>query len=232
MRDLRKQSTRLFKILKDNQHMNMSAQDHHNFKTAINCCVCGGVLGADRVRDHDHTTGNYRGAAHSDCNRDNARMPTYIPVVFHNLKNYDGHFIVQCISLFRKEFGDDFSCIPTNNEKFMTISWRIKNIPWYGERTGSLEFRFIDSLNFLDSSLDKLAEMVPRDQLNLVRAYAKTDADFEMLSKKGHMPFDFIESIESLNNTSLPPIEQCGSVLKWSYVKSGLRVNDRCLEPL
>ena len=37
-----------------------------------------------KVRDHDHWTGQYRGAAHSGCNIA-LRKTRKIPVIFHNL---------------------------------------------------------------------------------------------------------------------------------------------------
>ena len=43
--------------------MVMTAQDTHNFNSATKCCLRNGELGQDRVRDHDHLTGEYRGAA-------------------------------------------------------------------------------------------------------------------------------------------------------------------------
>ena len=45
------------------------------------------ILGADRVRDHDHMTGLYRttGPAHNECNI-NYKFTGKIPVVFHNYK--------------------------------------------------------------------------------------------------------------------------------------------------
>jgi hypothetical protein len=46
------------------------------------------------VRDNCHVTGKYRGSAHSPCNR-SFRLTKIIPVVFHNLRGYDSHLIMQ-----------------------------------------------------------------------------------------------------------------------------------------
>ena len=49
------------------------------------------------VRDHCHVTGIYRGSAHLKCNlklKISAER-IKIPVIFHNLKGYDSHFIIQ-----------------------------------------------------------------------------------------------------------------------------------------
>jgi len=59
----------------------------------------------DTVRDHDHMTGKYRGAAHNECNfklKLNAKT-TPIPVVFHNLKGYDGHLQMQAMARVQGE---------------------------------------------------------------------------------------------------------------------------------
>jgi len=96
----------------------------------------------DSVRDHDHITGKYRGAAHNECNfklKLNAKtMP--IPVIFHNLKGYDGHLLMQAMARVQGEI----KCISTNTEKY--ISFLLGNL------------RFIDSVNFMQSSLDKLVK--------------------------------------------------------------------------
>eukprot|EP01044_Picomonas_judraskeda_P046439 COSAG03_NODE_25918_length_262_cov_1.276074_1_plen_80_part_00 len=55
---------------------------------------CQKALGKDKVRDHDHLTGKYRGAAHNSCNLEEGKKRTRhytIPVFFHNLKGYDSH---------------------------------------------------------------------------------------------------------------------------------------------
>ena len=90
----------------------------------------------------DHMTGKYRGAAHNECNFKLKLNPktTPIPVIFHNLKGYDGHLLMQAMARVQGEI----KCIPTNTEKYISFS------------LGNL--RFIDSFNFLLSSLDKLVK--------------------------------------------------------------------------
>ena len=92
-----------------------------------------------KVRDHDHWTGKYRGAAHSGCNLA-LRKNNKIPVVFHNLQGYDGHIIFQNIS---KVESKEPKVIAKSMEKFI------------GFTIGGL--RFMDSLQHLSSSLDKLS---------------------------------------------------------------------------
>ena len=67
-----------------------------------------------KVRDHCHFTGEYRGATHKSCNLKLKIQPgkTKIPVVFHNLKGYDSHRITQKI---HKAIGN-ITCIPNNAE--------------------------------------------------------------------------------------------------------------------
>ena len=71
----------------------------------------------DSVKDHDHMTGTYRGAAHNECNfklKLNAKTAP-IPVIFHNLKGYDGHLLMQAMTRVQGEI----KCIPTNTEKLI-----------------------------------------------------------------------------------------------------------------
>ena len=48
---------------------------------------------------HCHITGKYRGSAHQSCNI-NYRLTDKIPVIFHNLRGYDSHFIMNEIGKF------------------------------------------------------------------------------------------------------------------------------------
>ncbi|GBC28027.2 hypothetical protein RIR_jg2302.t1 [Rhizophagus irregularis DAOM 181602=DAOM 197198] len=79
--------------------MPLTTQEQVSYDNAINCWICRNPLDGNKVRDHCHITGRYRGAAHRGCNLDLSIKPRemHIPVIFHNLSGYDGHIIMQGI---------------------------------------------------------------------------------------------------------------------------------------
>ena len=91
-----------------------------------------------KVKDHDHWSGEFRGAAHNGCNIA-YRKVRKIPVFFHNLTNYDGHIIFDNLS---KTNCKDPKVIAKTMEKFIGFS------------IGKLDFK--DSFQHLNASLDKL----------------------------------------------------------------------------
>jgi len=74
----------------------------------------------DAVKDHCHIIGRYRGAMHNECNKKLRINPNTdkIPVVFHNLRGYDAHHLMQVMSQQQKEV----NCIANNMEKYITLS--------------------------------------------------------------------------------------------------------------
>ena len=67
------------------------------FKSAAHCHVCKKPAGGDKVRDHCHFTGRFRGDAHTDCNLKSKidKQRYKLTIVFHNLRGYDAHLIFQ-----------------------------------------------------------------------------------------------------------------------------------------
>ncbi|PFX24922.1 hypothetical protein AWC38_SpisGene10461 [Stylophora pistillata] len=86
-----------------NKPLNITDEDERKFKKAKSCHICGEKYTSEdiRVRDHCHFTGKYRGLAHYDCNLklklDIKNMK--FPVVFHTLRRYDSHFIMQNLAM-------------------------------------------------------------------------------------------------------------------------------------
>ena len=82
-------------------------------------CICNKLFTEEdkKVKDHDKITAKYRGSAHQGCNT-NLRLTKKVPVIFHNLRSYDGHLIMQEISNYDLEI----SVLPNGLEKYMMIT--------------------------------------------------------------------------------------------------------------
>ena len=107
-----------------------------------------------KVRDHCHYTGKYRGAAHNICNL-RYNVPKEIPVVFHNGSTYDYHFIIKELV---KEFDCNFECLGENTEKYITFSVPLKKKIKNKDIEITYKIKFIDSYRFMSSSLSKLVD--------------------------------------------------------------------------
>ena len=81
--------------------------EEEELKKTTHCCICNRKYKEDEipVRDHCHITGKYRGSAYDSCNfkLQISTEKIKIPVIFHNLKGYDSHFIMQEIGQIIKE---------------------------------------------------------------------------------------------------------------------------------
>ena len=173
------------------------------------CYICEQDLNVDKetgyifkVRDHCHFTGEYRGAAHNECNL-KCKKPLILPVIFHNLQNYDSHLFIKQLS----KISGDLSCIPSTKEKYISFSKKIKVGEYFSRKTGKLfqiklEIRFIDSYKFLQTSLANLvSNLQPTDFKKLNRVIKENTS---LLTRKGVYPYDYVSSIDKLKETKLP----------------------------
>ena len=144
LESLQEEESKIKGVLADPKAMRMTREDWLAFRTAKTCHVCDKPLESDSVRDHCHITGEYRGAARNACNLRLRLNPKTIniPVVFHNLRSYDSHLLMQVIS---KVEGRE-SCIPNNTEKHISSLGQL---------------RFIESVQFSLASLGKLVAANP-----------------------------------------------------------------------
>ena len=97
----------------------MTKEDNENFKNSTKCWICGNdyVDNDVKVRAHCHITEKYRDSAYRDCNV-NLNLNHKIPIVFHNLTNYDPHLIIQELGKFHLKI----SVIPTVLENYMSFT--------------------------------------------------------------------------------------------------------------
>ena len=185
------------------------------FNVATKCWICKGEFNDtvdekgyrknEKVKDYCHYTGRFRGAAHNSCNL-KYKKPKFIPVVFHNLSGYDSH-------LFIKNLGytaGNIDCIPNNEEKYISFT---KNIVTgsYTNKEGKTKpikhkIRFIDSFKFMSTSLDSLVNNLPDDAFNNLEGCYKGEK-LSLVKRKGVYPYEYMNSLERLDETKLPPKE-------------------------
>ena len=195
-----------------------------DFNTATRCWICKGELGTDKVRDHCHYTGKYRGAAHNKCNLE-YRKPPFTPVVFHNLTNYDAH-------LFVKHLGYDegnITCIANNEGKYISFSkevtvgtYKKKAVDteggiYYKDKPVTHKIRFIDSLKFMNTSLNKLVNNLPETAFQNVGKYYTKDK-LDLIKRKGVYPYEYMDSVERFEEKKLPPKEAFYSSLNDNHI--------------
>ena len=207
--------TKIFNTIDFKKKIVMTDEDEKNFKEAKVCHICKENLGNDKVKDHCHLSGKYRGAAHNDCNL-NYKVPKFIPIIFHNLSGYDSH-------LFIKKLGGKLKCIPNNEEKYISFSKKIK-VREFTDEKGKLkevwrEMRFIDSVRFQSETLDKLSKNLNNDQCKNVAQYY-SGKQFDLLRKKGVYPYEWVDSIKKFSEVQLPPIEAFYSKLNDEEISS------------
>ena len=77
-----------------NKNLIMSEEEEHLFQKSNSCWICKTFVNNDeeKVRDHCHVTGKFRGAGYRNFNA-NLQLTKKFPVIFHNLRGYDSHLI-------------------------------------------------------------------------------------------------------------------------------------------
>ena len=128
------------------KHIIMTEEDKENFKNNNVCRFCEKIIESDKVRDHCHLTGKYRGPSHNRCNINvTQKQSNFIPFIFHIFSNYDCHMFFKKL-VDKKNDKVDFDIIPKTNEEYISVTYGC--------------IRFIDSYRFQSSSLDSLVKTV------------------------------------------------------------------------
>ena len=185
-------------------------------KEAQLCWICEGQFGIDRdieddkVIDHCHYSGKFLGFAHPECNLKRKTI-NFIPIMAHNLSNYDLHHV--CLFIHKFKPGCKIEVIPTTDEKYITLTIGVP-VRNYQDKNGVTKtvfeyLRFIDSFRFMASSLEKLASYLPKEKFkildNCFADYPETDRD--LLHQKGYYPYSYFDDFNKFQEEELPPRE-------------------------
>ena len=174
-----------------------------------------------KVRDHCHYSGLYRGAAHSSCNLQ-YKIPSYIPVVFHNLAGYNADLFIRELAKYTTGMG----VIAKNTEDYISFSIKVevdKYMDWEGnERMKKMELRFIDSIKFMSSSLDSPVNNLAKRGHEFWGFENYNRGQRELLIRKGIYPYEYMDSWDKFKETSLPGIKNFHSNLNMSGVSDRL----------
>uniref|UniRef100_A0A1B6E827 DNA-directed DNA polymerase n=1 Tax=Clastoptera arizonana TaxID=38151 RepID=A0A1B6E827_9HEMI len=119
-------------------------------------------------------------------------LPNFIPVYAHNLSNFDGHFIVRSLNFDEGEI----KVIPNNRPTERYISFSKKYLGC------KIWIRFLDSFRFLNYSLDNLVKGLTEFPI-MCETY-KEEFQRKLLLRKGVLPYSYLDSMEKLQETSLP----------------------------
>ena len=190
----------------------MTDDELRRHRSAIVCenCRCDFTHDNPKVRHHDHTTGRYLFPACNSCNLQlkpkKCKVGTgtayFLPIIFHNLTSYDSHFLLK---EFHKRYAlhhvrngkvsyDDVRIIPLSSEKYIQI--QIANL------------KFLDSFNFLPSSLEKLVELLLKGGKEKFKNTTKYLGDSQYIFRKGVYPYAYVTDRSVFDETSLPPVEK------------------------
>ncbi|KYQ49754.1 hypothetical protein ALC60_11156, partial [Trachymyrmex zeteki] len=109
---------------------------------------------------------------------------------------------------------------PITKEKYISFIKHVDSTKDKYENNSQKKYvklRFIDSYKFLSASLDKLASYLDKDlkKLKIVHSEFSTlsDEEFELLTCKGVFPYKYVDCVEKLQDTRLPPRESFYSSL-------------------
>ena len=184
-------------------------EDEKQFNTSSDCWICGEEIKNtnDKVRDHCHYTGRYRGAAHNSCNLKYSK-PKGVPVFFHNLAGYDSHLFIKNLGSSNPK--ENIECIPNNEEKYITFTKNII-VGQYTNKKGEVKDKtfkiiFKDSFKFMRSSIKALVNNLPKNGFKNISKYYIPE-QVELIKQKGFYPYEYMDTEEKFNKTKLPPRE-------------------------
>ena len=99
---VRSLNTAMKKVMKKHFNKNLiMSEEEEQFQSSNTCWICEKLIddGDEKVRDHCHVTGKFRGTAYWSYNI-NFQLTKKASVIFYNLRGYDSHLIFNELNKF------------------------------------------------------------------------------------------------------------------------------------
>ena len=142
------------------KNFKISKKEKEKLYDSSDCCyLCKKKLERDeKVIEHNHLSGQFRGISCSSCNRLESRDGKQFPIFFHNGSGYDFHFITEELLKHETEY-NTVKVLPKDSENYISITFR--------DRYFKLVFK--DSMRFLLSSIDNLSKTLKDKQYKILK---------------------------------------------------------------
>ena len=157
----------------------MTQEVEEKYKNSNICRFCEKEILSDKVRDHCHLTGKYRGPAHNTCNINvKQKDSNFIPIALHNYSRYDSQMFFKRLVDLKKD-KVKFKILTKTNEEYITVKYGC--------------IRFIDSYRFVSESLDKLVKNLDEDDFKILKK--EFPDKWQYLNKKLAYPYEYFNNI-------------------------------------
>ena len=165
-------------------------EEEEQYQSSSTCWICKKLIDLDdeKVRDHCHVTGRFRGAARWNCNI-NLQLTKKVPVMFHNLRGYDSHLIFNEFS----KFDVKIEVIRNGLEKYMALFLNENLV-------------FADSMQVMNSGLDQLVKNLSDNDLKYLTKEFGSKI-LEHLKQKNAYSYEYMDSFKRFNEEKLPDKE-------------------------
>lgn len=190
----------------------------HQAATVCDLCHLPFAVGDDekkekpgrvKAADHDHLfpEANFRFSLHQSCNSAIRNKPI-LTVIGHNANRYDMHCVFRSVIGHPSLAGTSISVLAKTADTYRAATFFLKN---------GRQLRFLDSFQFVASSLDEIGQSLADEDLDILKAVYPDPEHQRLLKRKGIYPYEFATSHEQMEKqTSLPSREDFFSSLSGS----------------
>ena len=175
----------------------MSVEDERSFKPSNKCWISNKFFtaGDNKVRDHDHVDGKYRGSAHWNWNI-SFKLTKKVPAIFYNLRRYDSHLLVEEIGKFNVKT----NVLQNGFKKYMAFTINKKLV-------------YIDNMQFMNSSMQTLVKNLSDNDFKFW-SQEVVGGFLKRVKPKDVYPYEYMGSFKKFFDGKLSRKGECFSSLK------------------